>query len=87
MSRSRSRTLESCLGFSVHPYRPVCALPLSNIFVFSRAGYRPGKKWKHEDASEMMFDYLIADNDIPMPEEDAAFIKALIAGDPNRWSG
>jgi hypothetical protein len=48
---------------------------------------RPGKKWKHEDASEMMFDYLIADNDIQMPEEDAAFIKALITGDPDRWSG
>jgi hypothetical protein len=46
---------------------------------------RPNKRWKHEDASEMMFDYLIADNGIQMPEEDTNFIKALISGDVNRW--
>ncbi|KAF7979517.1 hypothetical protein HWV62_42088 [Athelia sp. TMB] len=41
-----------------------------------------GKKWKHEDASEMMFDDLIKRNDIQYPEEDATFVKALIAGEP-----
>lgn len=43
----------------------------------------PGKHWKHEDASEMMFDNLVAKNNIDLPENDAQFIKALIAGDPS----
>jgi hypothetical protein len=43
----------------------------------------PGKQWKHEDASEMMFDDLIAKNNIDLPENDIQFIKALIAGDPS----
>lgn len=42
----------------------------------------PGKQWKHEDASEMMFDDLVAKNKINLPENDIRFIKALISGDP-----
>jgi hypothetical protein len=41
------------------------------------------KKWKHEDASEMMFDDLVDKNDIRISKEDADFVKALIAGDPD----
>jgi hypothetical protein len=32
----------------------------------------------------MLFDYLLAENSVEMSEEDADFIKALIAGDPER---
>lgn len=45
---------------------------------------RPGTEWSHEDSSDMMFDALIRENDLDIPEEDASFIKALIAGDPGR---
>lgn len=45
---------------------------------------RKGKKWKHEDASEMMFDDLIKQNKVQISKQDADFIKALIAGEPNR---
>ena len=45
---------------------------------------RKGEQWKHEDASEMMFDYLVRDNNISIPEKDQQFIKALIAGEPSR---
>ena len=45
---------------------------------------RNSKDWKHEDASEMMFDYLVRDNNISIPEKDQLFIKALIAGEPSR---
>lgn len=41
----------------------------------------PGNKWKHEDASDMMFDTLVRENDLELPEDDVAFVKALIAGD------
>ncbi|KAF9651040.1 HD-domain/PDEase-like protein [Thelephora ganbajun] len=46
----------------------------------------PGKYWKHEDASEMMFDDLVVKNNIDLPENDIQFIKALIAGDPSSCS-
>lgn len=46
--------------------------------------YRPGKQWKHEDASEMMFDALVAQNDVSISDREATIIKALIAGDPAR---
>ncbi|ETW84707.1 hypothetical protein HETIRDRAFT_313664, partial [Heterobasidion irregulare TC 32-1] len=42
------------------------------------------KKWKHEDASEMMFDDMIRQYDLGISEQDATFIKALIAGDKTR---
>ncbi|KAK0455724.1 uncharacterized protein EV420DRAFT_1621251 [Desarmillaria tabescens] len=38
--------------------------------------------WKHEQGSEMMFDYLVACNNIEIEEADTKFVKALIAGDP-----
>ncbi|KAF8164734.1 hypothetical protein B0H34DRAFT_686383 [Crassisporium funariophilum] len=43
-----------------------------------------GKQWKHEEGSEMMFDYLVRENDITISVKDQLFIKALIAGDPSR---
>lgn len=46
----------------------------------------PGRSWKHEDASEMMFDHLIEKNKIEMCEDDVRFVKALIAGDPSKCS-
>jgi len=51
--------------------------------VFLTGQPSPGKHWKHEDASEMMFDDLVVKNRIDLPENDIRFIKALIAGDPN----
>ncbi|KAG6827134.1 hypothetical protein H0H92_013083 [Tricholoma furcatifolium] len=44
----------------------------------------PGTTWKHEDASAMMFDAMVRENDIPLDARDNAFIKALIAGDPSQ---
>ncbi|KAL1743865.1 hypothetical protein HDZ31DRAFT_39918 [Schizophyllum fasciatum] len=41
-------------------------------------------KWTHEQGSELMFDYLVQDNNIGRPEEDYTFIKALIAGEHSR---
>jgi hypothetical protein len=38
------------------------------------------KSWQHEDASLMMFDYLIKDNGIEMKEKDKIFIRKLISG-------
>ena len=46
----------------------------------------PGRHWHHEDASEMMFDDLVAKNNIDLPKNDIRFIKALIAGDPDSCS-
>ena len=43
----------------------------------------PWKRWHHEDASEMMFDDLVAKNNIDLPTNDIIFIKALIAGNPD----
>jgi hypothetical protein len=51
--------------------------------VFLTEWLSPGKHWKHEEASEMMFDDLVAKNNIDLPEMDIQFIKALIAGDPS----
>ena len=45
---------------------------------------RKETKWRHEDASEMMFDYLVADNEIDISDVDCAFIKALIASQPKK---
>ncbi|KAI8984880.1 HD-domain/PDEase-like protein [Trametes punicea] len=41
----------------------------------------PDKKWCHEDASRMMFDALLEENDLYLAPDDAAFVKALIMGD------
>ncbi|KAI0062281.1 HD-domain/PDEase-like protein [Artomyces pyxidatus] len=43
-----------------------------------------GKKWQHEDASEMMFDDMINKYKLDIPPADVLFIKALIAGDKMR---
>lgn len=45
---------------------------------------RPGSTWQHEHASEMMFDDLLQQYNINMSEDEATFIKALIAGEPSR---
>jgi hypothetical protein len=42
----------------------------------------PGIKWSHENASEMMLDYLIDDNHIDIDQYQINFIKDLIAGTP-----
>ncbi|GLB33172.1 putative metal dependent phosphohydrolases with conserved 'HD' motif [Lyophyllum shimeji] len=42
----------------------------------------PGRRWKHEHASVMMFDALVRENDIDMSPKDERFIKALISGEP-----
>mgnify|MGYP002403832882 CR=1 FL=1 len=42
----------------------------------------PNSNWKHEQGSEMMFDYMVETYNIPILEKDILFIKALIAGDP-----
>ncbi|KAH9061981.1 hypothetical protein EDB87DRAFT_1608653 [Lactarius vividus] len=44
------------------------------------------REWKHEHASEMMFDDMIKQYDLDIPPKDAIFIKALIAGDRKRCS-
>lgn len=52
-----------------------------------KAGFLPkDREWKHEHASEMMFDDMIKQYDLDIPPTDAVFIKALIAGDRNRCS-
>lgn len=45
---------------------------------------RPGKKWKHEDASEMMFDDLVKEPSVDVTPDEAKIVKALIAGCPSR---
>lgn len=42
------------------------------------------KPWTHEQGSELMFDYLVRENNIDRPQADYDFIKALIAGEPER---
>ncbi|KAE9388023.1 hypothetical protein BT96DRAFT_1004557 [Gymnopus androsaceus JB14] len=44
----------------------------------------PNSKWTHEEGSEMMLDFLIAQKKIAIPPKDVVFIKALIAGDHDR---
>lgn len=39
---------------------------------------KPGIKWSHEDASEMMLDYLIDDNNIDIEKDQIRLIKSLI---------
>ncbi|KAI0368467.1 HD-domain/PDEase-like protein [Pilatotrama ljubarskyi] len=41
----------------------------------------PDKKWCHEDASRMMFDALLEENELELAPDDAAFVKALIMGE------
>ncbi|OAD78577.1 hypothetical protein PHYBLDRAFT_18303 [Phycomyces blakesleeanus NRRL 1555(-)] len=60
--------------------------PFSHVFdneFMPRA--RPGIKWSHEQASEMMLEYLIDDNGIDIEPESIKLIKGLIAGEPNQY--
>ncbi|KAI9343829.1 hypothetical protein BD770DRAFT_397934 [Pilaira anomala] len=47
---------------------------------------RPELNWSHEQASEMMLEYLIDDNNIDMDSAEIHFIKDLIAGEPRSES-
>ncbi|GAB5590351.1 hypothetical protein Unana1_05251 [Umbelopsis nana] len=47
---------------------------------------RPFSKWSHEEASEMMLEYLIDDNYIDIDRHQINFIKDLIAGVPKSTS-
>ena len=42
------------------------------------------RNWQHEDASEMMFDDMMKEYNLDIPNKDVEFIKALIAGDKAR---
>ncbi|KAJ6598378.1 hypothetical protein DFH09DRAFT_1131650 [Mycena vulgaris] len=46
----------------------------------------PTKRWKHEDASKMMFRFLLASNSINLSEKDEQCVLALIDGDPSQCS-
>lgn len=49
----------------------------------------PGSKWTHEDASEMMFDYILDDPEngmLALPADEVQFIKDLIQGYPRHAS-
>ncbi|KIY66171.1 hypothetical protein CYLTODRAFT_444863 [Cylindrobasidium torrendii FP15055 ss-10] len=41
----------------------------------------PDRPWKHEEGSEMMFDFLVKDNNIDIEDADVKLIKDLIAGE------
>ena len=45
---------------------------------------RPNKKWKHEHASEMMFDDMVETYQLDITPEEVTIVKALIAGDKER---
>ncbi|KAI8089448.1 uncharacterized protein BX664DRAFT_297172 [Halteromyces radiatus] len=47
---------------------------------------RPGFEWSHEQASEMMLEYLIEDNHIDIDSQQTNLIKDLIAGAPRSKS-
>ncbi|KAI9499236.1 HD phosphohydrolase domain-containing protein [Zychaea mexicana] len=65
--------------------------PFSHVFdnqVMPQA--RPGIQWSHEQASEMMLEYLIDDNNIDIERNEINLIKDLIAGTPrsqNKYDG
>ncbi|KAI7876669.1 HD phosphohydrolase domain-containing protein [Lichtheimia hyalospora FSU 10163] len=61
--------------------------PFSHVFdseVMPRA--RPGFQWSHEQASEMMLEYLVDDNNIDIERDHLNLIKDLIAGAPRSQS-
>ncbi|KIY67967.1 hypothetical protein CYLTODRAFT_277105 [Cylindrobasidium torrendii FP15055 ss-10] len=54
--------------------------PFSHLWEDYMSLAQPEAKWTHEEQSERMFDHLIDDNNVPLPPQDVAFIKDLIAG-------
>lgn len=40
----------------------------------------PNYEWKHEDASELMFEAMVQENEIDIPRQDIEFVRDLIAG-------
>lgn len=84
LSRPRTWSMESCLGWSLYASCFVSEriIPLYKFLSHSRKGR--DIKWTHEEGSELMFDALVDENHIPLPPEDRAFIKALIAGEHSR---
>jgi hypothetical protein len=59
------------------------AVPLT--FDNREEGFLPkNRNWKHEDASEMMFDDMMKEYELDFQTPDVEFIKALIAGDKAR---
>ncbi|KAE9405976.1 hypothetical protein BT96DRAFT_915713 [Gymnopus androsaceus JB14] len=42
---------------------------------------QPRGGWTHEHQSEIMLDVLVAENNVPLPPADVAFVKDLIAGE------
>ena len=73
--------MESRLGFLIHPQGAV-GFFVTTAGVIVEYIHRKGKNWKHEDASEMMFDDLVQKNKMEISKQDANFVKALIAGEP-----
>ncbi|KAL1917775.1 uncharacterized protein VTP21DRAFT_3609 [Calcarisporiella thermophila] len=47
---------------------------------------RPGLTWSHEQASEMMLEYLVDDNHIDIEKDDLNLVKDLISGKPRGQS-
>jgi HD superfamily phosphohydrolase len=45
---------------------------------------RPNKDWKHEHASEMMFDDMVDTYQLDISPEEVTLVKALISGDGTR---
>ncbi len=75
--------MESCLGFNVYSDGTVRSFSVYSgglVTLFTRPDLET--PWKHEQGSEMMFDYLVAHNNIEIEEADTKFVKALIAGEP-----
>lgn len=57
--------------------------------LISSSSCRPGFQWSHEQASEMMLEYLVDDNNIDIERDHLNLIKDLIAGAPRSqryWS-
>lgn len=50
--------------------------------LISFSSCRPGYQWSHEQASEMMLEYLVDDNNIDIERDHLNLIKDLIAGAP-----
>ncbi|RUS17078.1 LOW QUALITY PROTEIN: hypothetical protein BC937DRAFT_90455 [Endogone sp. FLAS-F59071] len=64
-----------------------CHGPFSHIFdneFMPQA--KPELTWSHEQASEMMLEYLIDDNNIDLEKDEIELIKGLIDGKPGRHS-